>query len=94
MADKNKDKLMRALEKKAFGYAVEERSAEYDSDGNEIKNKVTTKDVPPDLSAIKLLLELREDEPELSEEDLLRERERLIRELKSLSEANVKSNKR
>lgn len=71
------DKLLAALRRKAFGYSYDERTAEYDSEGNEIKNKVTTKEVPPDMSAIKLLFELRGDE-EPSEEELERERERLL----------------
>ena len=71
------DKLLAALRRKAFGYSYDERTAEYDAEGNEIRNKITTKEVPPDLSAIKLLLELRgEEEP--SEEELERERERLL----------------
>ena len=71
------DKLLAALRRKAFGYTYDERTAEYDAEGNEIKNKITTKEVPPDLSAIKLLLELRGDE-EPSEEELEREREKLL----------------
>lgn len=72
-----KEKLIKALKKRAYGYTVQEKLTEYDSDGNEIKNKITTKDVPPDLSAIKMLMDYGEEE-ELSEEELTRERDRLL----------------
>ncbi|MBQ7227957.1 MAG: hypothetical protein IJX05_06125 [Clostridia bacterium] len=73
----DKEKLIKALKKRAFGYTVSERSTEYDSEGNEIKNKVTTKEVSPDLSAIKMLLELGVEE-ELDEKQLEEERDRLL----------------
>lgn len=77
------DKLLAALRRKAFGYTYDERTAEYDAEGNELRCKITAKEVPPDLAAIKLLLELRgEEEP--SEEELERERERLLEELAEL----------
>lgn len=73
----DRDKLLAALRRKAFGYTYDERTAEFDAEGNETKNKITTKEVPPDLSAIKLLLELRgEEEP--SEEELEAEKARII----------------
>ena len=78
----NDKKLLRALERRAYGYTTEERCAEYDGEGNELKSRVTSKDVPPDLSAIKLLLEMRGGTDEPSEEELLRERDRLLGEWK------------
>ena len=76
---------MKALEKRALGYTVSETTAEYDGEGNEIKNRVTTKEVPPDLSAIKMLLDLGgEEEP--SEEELEAERKRLLAELGRLKQ--------
>ncbi len=71
-------KLMRALEKRAYGYTAEERSSEYDAEGHEIRTRVTVKDVPPDMTAIKLLLEMRGDAREPTEEELERERDRLL----------------
>jgi len=71
------DPLIAALRKKAFGYTVSEQATEYDAEGNETKNKVTTKEVPPDLSAIKMLLDMGGEE-EMSEEELERERRRLL----------------
>ena len=57
---KYKDKIEKSLLKKAFGYRYNEVIEEYSvaEDGEKlIKRKVTTKDVPPDISAVKLLLE-------------------------------------
>lgn len=71
---------MKALEKRALGYTVSETTAEYDGEGNEIKNRVTTKEVPPDLSAIKMLLDLG------GEEELEAERRRLLAELGRLKQ--------
>ena len=74
-----KDRLIAALRRRAYGYTSSETTTEYDGEGNETKNKVTTKEVPPDLSAIKLLLELEGgDGEELSEEELAAERDRLL----------------
>ena len=71
--------LMNALRKKAMGYTVSESTTEYDGEGNEVRNKITTKEVPPDLSAIKMLLELEGDGNELpSEEELLAEKKKLL----------------
>ena len=53
-------KIISALIKKAVGYDDKEVIEEYQVEGEKvklIKKKVTTKSVPPDLSASKLLLE-------------------------------------
>lgn len=57
---KYKGKIEKALLKKAFGYNYKEVIEEYsvDEDGQKLtKRKVTTKNVPPDISAVKFLLE-------------------------------------
>ena len=79
------DKLISALRKRAIGYEVSEHITEYDSEGNIIKDKITTKDVPPDLSAIKLLLELSGESnvESLTEEELVGERDRLLAVLRA-----------
>ena len=56
----DKTDLEQALIKKALGYDATEVVEEYVGDGDEIKlskKKVTTKNVPPDMSALKLLLD-------------------------------------
>ena len=53
------NKLKTALLKKALGYEAKETIEEYVSDDGEIrlsKRKVTKKNVPPDITAIKMLL--------------------------------------
>ena len=86
--------LDEALRRKAVGYTAEEVVEEYsvDPDNGQValtKRKVTKKDVPPDLSAMKALIELNGREDDLSamtEEQLKDERRRLIEELKKLED--------
>ena len=74
-----------ALIKKAIGYDTKEIVEEYalDDDG-EIKlskKKVTIKSVPPDVSALKMLLERAEPLSAYTDEELEAEKERLIKML-------------
>ena len=80
-----------ALIKKALGYDATEIVEEYVSgEEGEIKlskKKVTKKNVPPDITAIKLLLEEGEkDLTELSDEELEREKKRLLELLKDYAD--------
>lgn len=81
-----KDEILDALKKKAKGYRAEEcveEMAIVDGRLELVKRKVSVKDIPPDVSAAKLLLEgADEPEIELSEEELLKERDRLMKLLK------------
>lgn len=84
----NQKKLRTALIKKALGYDATEVIEEYvGGEEGEIrlsKKKVTKKEVPPDVTALKILLEA-EEKPisSLSDEELENEK---IRLLKMLSE--------
>lgn len=81
MPDK-KDEVLKALYKRAGGYVAEESVEEYAvKEGGEelVRRKVTYKDVPPDISAIKLLLDGEEDSAEFTEAELIAEKERLIK---------------
>lgn len=74
------------LKKKAQGYEVTEVTTEYapDSDGNTrlVREKATTKHVPPDLAALKAYLELKESELNaMTDEQLEEEKKRLLLEL-------------
>lgn len=76
------------LYKKAKGYDVEETVREYVFDENGerklVKEKKTVKSVPPDLSALKAYMELRDSEiARMSTEELKREKQRLLKELKA-----------
>jgi hypothetical protein len=79
-----------ALIKKALGYDATEVVEEYvsgeEGDIRLTKKKVTVKNVPPDLSALKLLID-ESDTPieSMTDEELEKEKERLM---KLLSESN------
>ena len=88
-----KSSVEKMLLKKAMGYKVKENVDEYASVGEEmklVKRRITKKYVSPDLAAAKTLLELngREEQNDLSylsDEQLLRERTRLLLALESAS---------
>jgi hypothetical protein len=80
-----KKKITQALVKKAIGFeTVEtvEEFAETDGEVKLLKRKVTTKSVPPDVSAVKLLLEMQSEERDIvdmTDEELEKERVRLMK---------------
>lgn len=79
-----------ALVKKALGYDATEVVEEYVSDDEgEIKltkKKVTKKNVPPDLTALKMLLNDDDDLKSMSEDELEKEKIRLLKLLKELAD--------
>ncbi|MBQ3116189.1 MAG: hypothetical protein IJC07_04095 [Clostridia bacterium] len=84
-----------ALIKKALGYdateVVEEYVAGEEGEVKLSKKKVTKKNVPPDITAIKILLESQtENVEDMSDEQLEKEKERLI---KLLCECDKKKEK-
>lgn len=87
MNDKEKQTLLDdALLKKAIGYDTSEIIEEFsENDGQVVlvKKKVTKKSVPPDMTALKMLLEgeNRADVTTMTEEELKAERKRLLKEL-------------
>lgn len=79
--------MLDVLLKKAKGYEVVETTQEYsyDEEGNKklLKEKVSTKNVPPDISAIKTYIEMYDSEVySMTDEQLNAEKERLIKTLK------------
>lgn len=79
--------MLDVLLKKAKGYEVVETTQEYsyDEEGNKklLKEKVSKKNVPPDITAIKTYLEMYDSEVySMTNEELIAEKERLIRTLK------------
>ncbi len=77
-----------ALIKKAMGYDVKEVVEEYVSDDNGdvklTKKKVTKKNVPPDIGALKMLMENNGTKlNEMSDEELEAEKQRLLKLLAS-----------
>ncbi|MBO7526952.1 MAG: hypothetical protein J6T74_03535 [Clostridia bacterium] len=89
-------KIISALLKRAMGYKDEEIIEEYQLEGDEmkiIKKKVTTKLIPPDLSASKLLLDYFKFEPtekyeNMTDIELDAEAERLYSEYQKIKEQN------
>ncbi len=87
MNEKEKQALLDdALLKKALGYDTSEIIEEFSGDEGQVvlvKKKVTKKSVPPDMTAIKMLLEGdgKEDVASMTDEELKAERDRLIKEL-------------
>ena len=94
MATDNND-VKDALYKRAIGYEATEITEEYvgDDDGGVrmVKKKVVSKNVPPDVSAVKLLVELdgEEDLKNLSDEELEKEKIRLLELLKKIENKEI-----
>lgn len=80
------EEIRKAMIKRAVGYDTEETVEEYSGSGDEVtmvRKKVTKKNVPPDISAAKLLLEESGgDYSTMTDEQLAAEKQRLIELLK------------
>jgi len=80
-------KLAKSLYKKAVGYTATEKTLEYSPEGELIKKKVTSKHYPPDITALKAYLELLNGEESIenmTDEELEKEKERLLKELEEI----------
>ncbi len=93
MSQQDAEKLKKALLKKALGYQTCEQVCEYSisENGEEVlsKRKVTKKQLSPDMTALKLLLEKFYSEvsvEKMTDEELLAERARLLQLLKEEEE--------
>jgi hypothetical protein len=87
--DKQVERAERALIKKALGYTAQETVEEYafkeDGEISLSKKKVTKKKVPPDVSALKILLESKSQSlNDMSDEELEQEKIRLLKLLKEI----------
>ena len=80
-----KQLLTKILLKKAKGYTVHEKTEEFVAVNGQVqlsKRKITTKKVPPDVNAIKALLQLSEEEMDvckMTDEQLAVEKLRLLK---------------
>lgn len=84
MKEKEQEKLGEALLKVALGFQVAEVTEEYAEVDGQLKltkRKRTKKDVPPDLKAVQMLLGVETDFSKLSDEELEKEKQRLLKEL-------------
>ena len=84
-----KTDLENALIKKALGYDATEVVEEYSSDNEGeirlLKKKITTKNVPPDMTALKFLLdESQKDLTQMTDQELFEEKIRLLNILKEI----------
>lgn len=93
MSEPYEEKLKKALLKKALGCETKEQVCEYSigENGEQVlsKKKVTKKMLSPDISALKLLLDRFYDDvsiEKMTDEELLRERDRLMQLLKEEEE--------
>ena len=81
-------KIEDALLKKALGYTVTETVEEYSTLDGALelqKKKITKKHIPPDMTALKLVLDKNSEDSydKMTDEELERERLRLLKELDS-----------
>ena len=80
-----KQLLTKILLKKAKGYTVHEKTEEFVAVNGQVqlsKRKITTKKVPPDVNAIKALLQLSDEEMDvckMTDEQLAVEKLRLLK---------------
>ena len=92
----DEQEILQALEKKALGFEFDEVVEEYaqDADVKPVlsKRKITKKINPPDISALKFLLEkgdISQDTiSKMTDKELLAERERLLKLLKENQNEN------
>ena len=97
MKEKLNEDVEVALKKKAFGYDTEEVVEEFVEQEGEIKlskKKITKKNVPPDINALKMILDSKKDISDLSDEELEAEKIRLLGLLKDLSSKGEKNCKK
>ena len=84
--DSSENIIKKTLLKKANGFVLEEIAEEYAVEEDSLKllkRKITTKEVAPDINAIKVLLELdnldKVDYSNLTDEELMEEKNRLLK---------------
>jgi hypothetical protein len=86
-----REDIYNALLKKAMGYTADESVEEFSAEEEGLKllkKKVTKKHVPPDVSALKVLLSLGSETSvsEMTDEELEKEKTRLLKLLKDCHE--------
>ena len=85
----NEKNFKKALCKKALGFSIDEITEEYGADEGDnlklVKRKVITKQIPPDLSALKILFDYENKETDfskLTDEELVEEKAKLLKMIK------------
>ena len=89
------EQLFEAVKRKAIGYTTTENVEEYslvDGELSIVKRKITQKEVPPDIAAVKFLIDENIDSySEMTEDELLSEKNRLLNLLKEAENATDKN---
>lgn len=91
--------MLDSLYKKGVGYQTEEVVEEYASEekgGELLKRKITIKNVPPDVAALKAYLDISKESGEfdnLSDNELNAEKIRLLKLLKKMEEKKDETGK-
>lgn len=88
---KTRDDVIDAVLKRACGYEAQETVEEYavvDGSLELVKRRITVKDVPPDMTAAKMVFESN-SVSDMTDEQLEAERVRLLGELKKLENDNT-----
>lgn len=78
-----RDEILAAVAKRACGYEAKETVEEYavvDGSLELVKRKVTFKDVPPDMTAAKMMID-GDGTSDMTDEQLEQEKQRLLRQL-------------
>lgn len=86
------EELEKAVFRRAVGYDIQEVSEEYSGDNELLKRKVSSKHYPPDMTAVKTLLDLgveRDELKTLSDAQLSELKQRLLSQLNDLTKGEV-----
>ena len=88
------EEIEKAVFRRAIGYDIQEVVEEYSGENELLKRKVSSKHYPPDMTAVKTIIELGSDKDELknmSDSELSEYKKRLLIQLKDI-EKGEKSN--
>lgn len=84
-----KNDISTALFKKAIGYTAKEIVEEYSGEKELLKKKVSTKHIPPDITALKTYLELNKEKDkwrDISDVELQKIKNKLLNQLATMQE--------
>lgn len=89
------EEIEKAVFRRAVGYDVQEITEEYSGENELIKRKVSSKHYPPDMTAVKTMLELGLDNDEfktMSDEQLGELKKRMLNQLNDMTKGEVDEN--
>ncbi|MDE6189468.1 MAG: hypothetical protein K2G37_04205 [Clostridia bacterium] len=82
------EEIEKAVFRRAIGYDIQEVTEEYSGENELLKRKVSSKHYPPDMTAVKTMIELGFDKDELktmSDDELSELKNRLLSQLKDMT---------